>query len=85
MLKVYPRTLTRRDFPFSIVDETEATPRSVICENPDLADLSGKWTIDGSTLDAGQMDKTFAEVFAELGLDSRDTCYLSNVPDGKNA
>lgn len=85
MLKVYPRTLTRRDIAPVVVDETEATPNSVIGANPDIADLPGKWTIDGTTLDAGQMNKTFSAIFEEFGLDGRDTCYLSNVPDGKNA
>lgn len=85
MLKVYPRTLTRRDIPSSVIDETETTPNDVIRSNPDIAELSGKWSIDGSTLDADQMDKPFSKVFEELGLTPGDVCYLSNVPDGKNA
>jgi hypothetical protein len=85
MLKVYPRTLTRRDIPSVVVDETETTPNDVIHGNPDIAELSGKWAIDGTTLGADMMDKPFAKVFEELGLPANDVCYMTNVPDGKNA
>ena len=85
MLTVTVSTNTKR-FPSITVDRSEATPHSVVAENPDVAGLPGSWSLDGNRLDEEQMNKSFEELFSELEIDGETAaCFLSNVPNGKNA